>query len=115
MLRPITVPSRMSSAGEQRRRAVALIVMRHCVGAALLHRQSWLGAVERLFAGRLGERQGANPLGHFGPKGPDPRRPGLLAQQAIDALLTEPSCQRQTAVLLLAVACMIAIVLSPPA
>src|SRR5712691_6316674 len=34
--------------GEQRRRAVALIVVRHRPAAALLHRQPWLGAVERL-------------------------------------------------------------------
>src|SRR5829696_3558695 len=34
--------------GEQRRRAVALVVMRHRAGAALLHVQAGLGAVERL-------------------------------------------------------------------
>ena len=34
--------------GEQRRRAVALIVMRHGPGAALLQRQAGLGPVERL-------------------------------------------------------------------
>ena len=34
--------------GEQRRRAVALIVMRHGSGAALLQRQSGLCAVKRL-------------------------------------------------------------------
>src|SRR3954468_6067304 len=34
--------------GEQRRRAVALVVMRHGASAALLHGQAGLGAVERL-------------------------------------------------------------------
>ena len=34
--------------GEQGRRAVALVVMRHRAGAPLLHRQAGLGAVERL-------------------------------------------------------------------
>ena len=34
--------------GEQRRRAVTLVVVGHGAGAALLHRQAWLSAVERL-------------------------------------------------------------------
>ncbi len=52
---PITVPSKTLSAAnqdversKQRRRAVALIVMRHRAGPALLQRQSRLGAIERL-------------------------------------------------------------------
>src|SRR5580704_4725369 len=34
--------------GEQRRRAVALVIVRHRPAAATLHRQSRLGAVERM-------------------------------------------------------------------
>jgi hypothetical protein len=34
--------------GEQRRRAVAFVVVRHRPGAARLHAQPWLGSVERL-------------------------------------------------------------------
>src|SRR6266436_9985488 len=34
--------------GEERRGAMAFVVVRHCAGAARLHRQAWLGAVERL-------------------------------------------------------------------
>jgi hypothetical protein len=45
MLRPITVPSRT---GEQRRRSVPLVVVRHGPGSALLQRQSGLGAIKRL-------------------------------------------------------------------
>ena len=43
--------------GEQRRRAVALVVVRHGAGAALLHRQSRLGAVERLDLALLVDRE----------------------------------------------------------
>lgn len=34
--------------GEQGGGAVAFLVMRHCSGPALLQRQAWLGAMERL-------------------------------------------------------------------
>jgi hypothetical protein len=48
--------------GEQRGCAVTFVVMRHGVGAARLHRQSWLGAVERLdlalFFDRENDRMG---------------------------------------------------------
>ena len=43
--------------GEQRRRAVALIVVRHGSGAALLQRQSGLGAVQRLNLALFVDRQ----------------------------------------------------------
>ena len=43
--------------GEQRRGAVALVVMGHRAGAALLHRQAGLGAVERLDLALLVDRQ----------------------------------------------------------
>jgi dihydroxyacetone kinase len=43
--------------GEQRGRAVALVVMGHGAGAALLHRQAGLGAVERLDLALLVDRQ----------------------------------------------------------
>src|SRR4029077_9198397 len=43
--------------GEQRRRAVPLVIVRHRPAAALLHWQSGLGAVERLDLGFLVDRQ----------------------------------------------------------
>ena len=43
--------------GEQRGRAVALVVVGHRAGAALLHRQAGLGAVERLDLALLVDRQ----------------------------------------------------------
>ena len=43
--------------GEQRRRAVPLVVVGHGAGAALLHRQAGLGAVERLDLRLLVDRQ----------------------------------------------------------
>ena len=43
--------------GEQRRRAVALVVVGHGPGAALLQRQAGLGAVERLDLALLVDRQ----------------------------------------------------------
>ena len=43
--------------GEQRGGAVALVVVRHGAGAALLHRQAGLGAVERLDLALLVDRQ----------------------------------------------------------
>ena len=43
--------------GEQRGGAVALVVMGHGAGAALLHRQAGLGAVERLDLALLVDRQ----------------------------------------------------------
>ena len=43
--------------GEQRRGAVALVVVGHGAGAALLHRQAGLGAVERLDLALLVDRQ----------------------------------------------------------
>ena len=43
--------------GEQRRRAVALVVVGHRAGAALLQRQAGLGAVERLDLALLVDRQ----------------------------------------------------------
>jgi len=42
---------------EQRGRAVALVIMRHRAGAAALHRQARLGAVERLDLALLVDRQ----------------------------------------------------------
>ena len=42
---------------EQRRRAVALVVVGHGSGAALLHRQAGLGAVERLDLALFVDRQ----------------------------------------------------------
>src|SRR5713226_5217158 len=49
--------------GEQRRRAVALVVVGHRPAAALLHRQSRLGAVERLDLRLLVDRQHQRVLG----------------------------------------------------
>ena len=43
--------------GEQRRRSVALVVVGHGSGAALLHRQAGLGAVERLDLALFVDRQ----------------------------------------------------------
>ena len=43
--------------GEQRGGAVPLVVMGHCAGASLLHRQPGLGAVERLDLALLVDRQ----------------------------------------------------------
>src|SRR3546814_2864012 len=43
--------------GEERRRAVALVVVGHGAGAALLHGQAGLGAVERLDLALLVDRQ----------------------------------------------------------
>ena len=40
-------------------------------------------------AGRLGERQGDDPLAHLGPERRDARRAGLVAQKALDALCRE--------------------------
>jgi dihydroxyacetone kinase len=48
--------------GEQRGRAVALIIVRHRPAAALLHRQSRLGAVERLDLRLLVDRQNQGVL-----------------------------------------------------
>ena len=149
--------------GEQRRRAVALVVVRHGAGSAALHGQAGLRAVERLdlallvdgqhhrvgrridvepddvadlgregwvvrelegadamrlkpvrapdalhigeadagrlghgtpcpvgrLAGRLGKRQGDDPLSHLGPERRDARRAGLVAKKAVDALCRE--------------------------
>ena len=47
--------------GEQRRRAVALVVVRHRSGAALLHRQARLRAVERLDLALLVDRETPAP------------------------------------------------------
>ena len=43
--------------GEQRRGAVALVVVGHGAGATLLHRQAGLGAVERLDLALLVDRE----------------------------------------------------------
>src|SRR5215831_6938349 len=43
--------------GEQRRGAMAFVVVRHCAGATRLHRQAWLGAVERLDLALLVDRE----------------------------------------------------------
>jgi hypothetical protein len=43
--------------GEQRRRAIALVVMGHCPASATLHRQPRLGPVERLDLRLLIDRQ----------------------------------------------------------
>ena len=51
------MPSRTFKRGEQRGRAVALVVVGHRAGAALLHRQAGLGAVERLDLALLVHRQ----------------------------------------------------------
>ena len=45
---PMTSPVATFEGGEQRGRAVALVVVRHRCGAPLLQRQAGLGAVERL-------------------------------------------------------------------
>src|SRR5277367_788709 len=45
---PMTLPSSTLSAAKQGRRAVALVVVGHGAAPAALHRQSRLGAVERL-------------------------------------------------------------------
>ena len=42
---------------EQRGRAVAFVVVSHCAGAALLHRKTRLGAVQRLNLALLIERK----------------------------------------------------------
>src|SRR5258705_7718508 len=42
------------------------------------------------FARRFGEGQSHDPLGHLWVEGLNPRGPGLVAQQAIDALLGKP-------------------------
>ena len=57
MLRPMTVPSRMLRGGEQRGGAVTFVVVRHRPGAARLHRQSRLGAVECLNLALLVDRE----------------------------------------------------------
>src|ERR1700686_118523 len=149
---------------KERGGTVTPVVMGHGSGAALLHRQAWLGTVERLdlallidgqnhgmgrrvdveaddvahlgrelrvvreleranamrlkpvrapdaldvgqahsrdfrhraagpvgrFAGRFGQRQSHDPLGHLWAEGLNPRGPGLIAQQPIDALLGKP-------------------------
>jgi hypothetical protein len=41
-------------------------------------------------ARRFGERQSHDPLGHLWAEGLNPRGPGLVAQQAVDALLGKP-------------------------
>ena len=51
--------------GEQRRRAVALVVVGHRPAAALLHRQARLGAVERLDLRLLVDRQHQRMLGRI--------------------------------------------------
>ena len=43
--------------GEQRRHTVALVVVSHGADASLLHRQSWLGAVESLDLALLVDRE----------------------------------------------------------
>src|SRR5260221_9398543 len=43
--------------GEERRGAMAFVVVRHRAGAARLHRQAWLGAVERLDLALLVDRE----------------------------------------------------------
>src|SRR5258707_14007834 len=48
ILRPMTVPSRTLRAANRCRRAMTLVVVGHRPGAALLHWQAGLGAVERL-------------------------------------------------------------------
>jgi hypothetical protein len=57
MLRPITRAVENVHLGEQGRRAVPLIAMRHSSGATLLQRQSGLGAVERLNLALFVDRQ----------------------------------------------------------
>lgn len=49
----VTVPSTMVERGEERSRAVALVVTGHGARAAELHRQAELSALERLDRGRL--------------------------------------------------------------
>ena len=48
MLCSMTVPSRMLRAANSVVVAVTFVVMRHGTGAARLHRQPWLSAIERL-------------------------------------------------------------------
>ena len=48
--------------GKQRRRAMALVVMRHRAGASFLHRQAGLGAIKRLKLAFLIERKDDGPL-----------------------------------------------------
>src|SRR5215213_12011301 len=57
MQRPRTVPSRMLRLGEQRGGAMALVVVGHGAGAALLQGQAGLGAVECLDLALLVDRQ----------------------------------------------------------
>src|SRR3954470_1693750 len=57
MQRPRTVPSRIVEGGEQRGGAMALVVVGHGAGAALLQRQAGLGAIERLDLRLLVNRQ----------------------------------------------------------
>lgn len=78
----------------------------------LRHRAA--GPMGRL-ARRFGQRQGDDPSGHFRPKGLDARGPGLSRRRPSTPSSQNRSCQRQTAVLLIAVFCMIAIVPSPSA
>src|SRR5471032_142100 len=43
--------------GEQRCRTVALVVVGHRAGSAFLHRQAWLGSIERLDLGLFVDRE----------------------------------------------------------
>ena len=70
--------------GEQRRRAVALVVVGHGAGAALLHGQAGLGAVERLDLAFLVDRK------HDGMRG----RVDVEADDVLE-LLGEPGVVRQ--------------------
>ena len=53
----MTVPVAHVESRKQGRGAVALVVVRHRAGAALLHRQARLGAVERLDLALFIDRQ----------------------------------------------------------
>ena len=72
------------------------------------------GPVRRL-QGRVFKRQGDNPFGDLVPQRRDAGRARLVAKQAVEAVLHEPFCQRQTQVLDLAVRRMISFVSIPSA
>jgi hypothetical protein len=63
MLRPKMVPSNTPKGGEQRCRDVALVVVGHRSGAAGLHRQARLSAIEGLDLVLLIDRQNDRVLG----------------------------------------------------
>ena len=67
------------------------------------------------FVRRLGAGQGHHPVDDLLAERRHPRRPGLVAQDAVDPFRSEASCQRQTQVFDLPVRRMISTVPKPVA